>query len=840
MVWGVGCHKGDTILSDNEKNIEEKIELQENEELKIPDILPLLPIRDVVVYPFMIIPLFVGREMSIKAVDNALAGDRMILLATQHDVGDEDPPADKIYEVGTIAMIMRMLKLPDGRVKILVQGLAKARITEFVADSPYYTVRTERQFDLVSQDMTLETEALIRNVREQLAKIIELGKHISPEIMVILENVQEPGSLGDLIASNLALKVADAQMLLEINDPIARLTKVNDFLSREVELLSVQAKIQSAAREEMGKNQKEYYLREQMKAIQTELGDNEGKEELAEIRKAIEAAKMPELVQKEAFKQLGRLENMHQDAGEAGIIRTYLDWLVEIPWSKSSRDSLDIIRAEKILNDDHFYLDKIKERILEFLAVRKLKKKMKGPILCFVGPPGVGKTSLGKSIARAMNRKFVRMSLGGVRDEAEIRGHRRTYIGAMPGRIIQAMKQAGTNNPLIMLDEIDKLGYDYKGDPSSALLEVLDPEQNNSFSDHYINQPFNLSNVMFIATANQIDPLPSALRDRMEVIHLSGYTEEEKLQIAKRYLVPRQINENGLKDKNISFDDDALNEIIIKHTREAGLRNLEREIGTVCRKVARKVAEGSKRNVKVSVKNLNTYLGAPKYLREEDLEHNEIGVVNGLAWTPVGGEILHIEATLMKGKGGLTLTGQLGDVMKESVQAAHTYSRAHASEIGVEPEFFQEHEIHVHVPAGAIPKDGPSAGVAMTVALMSVLIQTPVCKDVAMTGEVTLRGKVLPIGGLKEKILAAVRSHIKIIIIPEQNKKDLEDVPAEILKRVKIVPVSNVTEALKIALVKYPVISIKGGNEHPQKARSTALTPKVLVRPSKEISAKAA
>ena len=791
-------------MSETENIIEKDSEKQDAEELKIPDMLPLLPVRDVVVYPFMIIPLFVGREMSIKAVDSALAGDRMILLATQHEISEEDPPADKIYGVGTVAMIMRMLKLPDGRVKILVQGLAKARISEFVSEKPFYTVRIDRINDVPLLDVSLEVEALIRTVREQLAKIVELGKQISPEVVVILENIQDPGSMADLIASNLGLKVADAQQLLEMVDPVARLTKVNEFLNREVELLSVQVKIQSAAREEMGKNQREYFLREQIRAINQELGDGEGKEELVEIRKAIEAAKMPEGVQKEALKQLGRLENMHQDAGEAGIIRTYLDWLVEIPWSKTSRDSLDIVRAEKILNDDHFYLEKIKERILEFLAVRKLKKKMKGPILCFVGPPGVGKTSLGKSIARAMGRKFVRISLGGVRDEAEIRGHRRTYIGALPGRIIQGMKQAGTNNPVFMLDELDKLGYDYKGDPSSALLEVLDPEQNHSFSDHYINQPFNLSNVMFIATANQIDPLPSALRDRMEVINLSGYTEEEKLEIARRYLVPRQLKENGLKDKHISFDDDAIREIIAKYTREAGLRNLERQIGTVCRKVARKVAEGSKRIVKVTGKNLNSFLGAPKYLREDDLDHNEIGVVNGLAWTPVGGEILHIEATLMQGKAGLTLTGQLGDVMKESVQAAHSYIRAHADELYVKPEFFQEHEIHVHVPAGAIPKDGPSAGVAMTTALVSVITRIPVRKDVAMTGEITLRGKVLPIGGLKEKILAAVRSEMRMVIIPFQNKKDLEEIPADILKKVKIVPVKMVEEALKLALENYP------------------------------------
>ena len=791
-------------MSENENATNESQEKLEIEELKIPEILPLLPVRDVVVYPFMIIPLFVGREMSIKAVDSALAGDRMILLATQHEMSDEDPPSDKIYRVGTVAMIMRMLKLPDGRVKILVQGLTKARITDFIQEKPFYTVSIERMNDFPFIDISLETEALLRTVREQLSKMIELGRQISPEVMVILENIQDPGSMADLIASNLGLKLADAQQLLETADPVSRLTKVNEFLNREVELLRVQAKIQNAAREEMGKNQREYYLREQMRAIQQELGDGDGKEEIAEIRKSIEDAKMPENVRKEALKQLSRLENMHSDSGEAGIIRTYLDWLTELPWSRSSRDSLDIARAEKILNEDHFYLDKIKERILEFLSVRKLKKKMKGPILCFVGPPGVGKTSLGKSIARAMNRKFVRISLGGVRDEAEIRGHRRTYLGALPGRIIQGMKQAGTNNPVFMLDELDKLGYDYKGDPSSALLEVLDPEQNHSFSDHYINQPFNLSNVMFIATANQIDPIPSALRDRMEVINLSGYTEEEKLEIARRYLVPRQIKENGLKSKNITFEDDAIREIISKYTREAGLRNLEREIGTVCRKIARKTAEGNKKPIKITSKTVHTFLGAAKFLREDDLEHNEIGVVNGLAWTPVGGEILHVEATLMEGKSGLTLTGQLGDVMKESVQAAHTYLRAHSEMLGVEPQFFQEHEIHVHVPAGAIPKDGPSAGIAMITALVSILTKTAVRKDVAMTGEITLRGKVLPIGGLKEKILAAVRSGIKTVIIPLQNKKDLEDIPADILKKIRIVPVKMIDEALKLTLEKSP------------------------------------
>jgi len=596
------------------------------EELHIPEILPLLPIRDVVVYPFMIIPLFVGREASIKAVDQALAGDRMIMLATQHDIGDEEPNPDQIYNVGTVGMIMRMLKLPDGRVKILVQGLVKARIVEYVEEKPFHTVRIERMIENTAPE-TLETEALVRTVREQLARIAELGKQISPEVMVILENITDPGSMADLISSNIGLKLTEAQQLLEIADPVQRLTKVNEFLAKEYEMLSVQAKIQHAAREEMGKNQKEYYLREQMKAIQHELGDNDGKEELEELRKSIEAARMPETVQKEALKQLGRLERMHGDSGEAGVIRTYLDWLIELPWSKTTRDSHDITRAKKILDEDHCYLDKVKDRILEFLAVRKLNKNMKGPILCFVGPPGVGKTSLGRSVARALNRKFVRISLGGVRDEAEIRGHRRTYLGAMPGRIIQGLKQAGSKNPVFMLDELDKMGYDYKGDPSAALLEVLDPQQNSNFSDHYINHPFDLSNVLFLATANHSDQIPAALYDRMEVINIPGYTEEEKLEIAKRFLVPRQMKENGLKNKQIVFTDEALQEIIAKYTREAGLRNLEREIGNVCRKVARKIAEGNKRQVKITPATVHTFLGAPKYLRDDEMDKNEIGVV---------------------------------------------------------------------------------------------------------------------------------------------------------------------------------------------------------------------
>ncbi len=777
----------------------------ENEDLRIPDVLPLLPVRDVVVYPYMILPLFVGREISIAAVDHALSKDRLIFLATQRDVSDEDPAPDAIYTVGTVAMIMRMLKLPDGRVKILVQGLSKGRITEFEKLKPFYSVHIERIAEPSVPEGSLETEALMRTVKEQLNKIVSLGKAISPEVMVIVENMQEPGSLADLIASNIGLKVEDAQRLLEIIDPLERLKRVNELLNKENELLTMQARIQSAAKEEMGRSQREYFLREQLRAIQQELGETDARaEEMAELRKAIESAKMPPTVEKEALKQLGRLEQMHPEAAESGMLRTYLDWLVELPWSKSTKDVLDIGRAREILDEDHYYLEKIKERILEFLAVRKLKKKMKGPILCFVGPPGVGKTSLGKSIARAMGRKFVRISLGGVRDEAEIRGHRRTYVGAMPGRIIQGLKQAGSNNPVFMLDEIDKIGADFRGDPSSALLEVLDPEQNHAFSDHYINLPFNLANVMFIATANQIDTVPGPLQDRMEVIQLAGYTEEEKLQIARRYLVPRQVKENGISEEILAISDEALKTVIGKYTREAGLRNLEREIGTICRKVARRVAEGEKKQFMVNTVAVAKYLGPPKFLREGEMEKNEVGVVTGLAWTPVGGEILYIEATVMPGKGGLTLTGHLGEVMKESVQAAFSYIRSRAAELGLAEDFLSNLDIHVHVPAGAIPKDGPSAGITMATALVSALTKIPVRKDVAMTGEITLRGKVLPIGGLKEKMLAAIRAGVTTIIIPEQNRKDLEEIPRHILKKVKVIPAKDIDDVLTVALEKFP------------------------------------
>lgn len=775
----------------------------EAEELKIPDTLPLLPVRDIVVFPYMILPLFIGREMSIKAVDDALAKDRLILLVAQKDISDEDPKPEGIHKVGTVAMIMRMLKLPDGRVKILVQGLTKAAIDEYVQLTPTYLVKLTKMKEPPIPEISLETEALMRAVKEQVGKIISMGKILSPDVILILDSINDPGRLADLVASNLGLKIEESQQILEIVDPIERLNKINEFLNREVQLLTMQVKIQSQAREEMTKTQREYYLREQLRAIQSELGEiDEKAEEITDLKEKIKAAKMPEEVEKESNKQLKRLEQMHPDAAESGVIRTYIEWLAELPWSVATQDNLDLKAAQNVLDEDHYDLEKVKERIVEYLGVRKLKEKMKGPILCFVGPPGVGKTSLGKSIARALGRKFIRISLGGMRDEAEIRGHRRTYVGALPGRIIQGIKQAGTNNPIFMLDEIDKVGTDWRGDPSSALLEVLDPEQNNTFSDHYLNLPFDLSNVMFITTANVLDPIPAALRDRMEVISLSGYTEEEKVKIAKKYLISRQVEENGLKAENIDITDEGLRMIISQYTREAGLRNLEREIAGVCRKVARKIAEGQKTVTKVTAANIHRFLGVPKILPEAEQEKSEVGVATGLAWTEAGGEILYIETSILKGKGNLILTGHLGDVMKESAQAALSYARSKAGEFNIPEDFYEKNDIHIHVPAGAIPKDGPSAGVTMATSLISALTKIPVSKDVAMTGEITLIGRVLPIGGLKEKALAALMAGIKTIIIPSRNKKDLEDIPKELRKKINFIFADHIDDVLKVALLK--------------------------------------
>jgi len=776
---------------------------QETQQVEVPERLPLLPIRDIVIFPYMILPLFVGRDMSIKAIDDALSGNRMILLVAQKDLNTENPEPDDLYGVGTVGMIMRMLKLPDGRVKILVQGITKAKIKSYVQSEPYFQVDIDKIVEAKVEKVTLEIEALMRNVKEQLEKMSNLGKMLLPDIMVIVENIDDPGKLADLVASNLGLKVEAAQEVLEITDPRERLIKVNEIISKEIEVLSMQQKIQADARGEIDKSQREYFLREQLKAIQKELGEvDERTEEINDLRKKIEEALMPEKVRTEVDKQLKRLERMHPDAAEAGVIRSYIETLVEIPWSKSTPDSLDIKAAKKVLDEDHYDLEKVKERILEYLAVRKLKEKLKGPILCFVGPPGVGKTSLGKSIARALGREFFRMSLGGMRDEAEIRGHRRTYVGALPGRIIQGIRQCGTNNPVFMLDEVDKVGADFRGDPSAALLEVLDPEQNFAFVDHYLAVPFDLSNVMFITTANLVDPIIPALKDRMEVIHLAGYTEEEKKGIAQSYLIPRQMKENGVTEKDIVITDQALMQMISQYTRESGLRNLEREIANVCRKVARKIAEGRKGLVRVSAGDVHKYLGSPKYLSEEEREKDEVGVATGLAWTEAGGEILYIETTTMRGKGGLTLTGHLGEVMKESAQAAMSYVRSKAPKLGIKEDVFAKTDIHIHVPAGAIPKDGPSAGVTMATSITSALTGRAVNKDVAMTGEVTLRGRVLPIGGLKEKTLAARRAGIKTVIIPKRNSKDLEDIPKIVKKSIKFVLAEHMDEVLDAALLK--------------------------------------
>jgi len=776
--------------------------IADEEQIKIPDILPLLPVRDTVIFPYMILPLFVGRESSIKTVDEALSKDRMIFLATQKVATDDNPTPAAIYSVGTAAMVMKMLKLPDGRVKILVQGLAKGIVKEYLQDKPLFAVRIQRVVELPMEDVSLEAEALIRSVKEQSEKVLTLKGIISPDVLAILDQIEEPGRLADLVASNLKLKIEDAQKILETFHPLQRLKKVNEYLSKEVQVSTMQAKIQSQAREEMSKTQREYFLREQLKAIKSELGDiDEKTQEVNELKEKIKKAKMPPEVEKEANKQVNRLEQMHPESAEATIVRTYLDWLVEIPWSVSTVDNLDIKKAKQVLDEDHYNLEKVKERILEYLGVRKLKEKMKGPILCFVGPPGVGKTSLGKSIARALGRKFTRISLGGIRDEAEIRGHRRTYIGSLPGRIIQGIKTAGSNNPVFMLDEIDKVGTDFRGDPSAALLEALDPEQNFAFSDHYLNVPFDLSKVMFITTANILDPIPPALKDRMEVLNLAGYTSEEKLKITTQFLFPRQLEENGISKEILSISDEAILRIISQYTKEAGVRNLEREIASVCRKVARRIAEDEKGPFHVSSLNLHKYLGSPKFLPEVELDVNEIGLATGLAWTSVGGEILHVETTTMKGKGNLTLTGHLGDVMKESAQAALSYTRSKSKEFDLDPDFYEKLDIHIHVPAGAIPKDGPSAGITMATSLVSALMRIPVRKDVAMTGEITLRGSVLPIGGLKEKTLAALRSKIKNIIIPDQNRKDLEEIPPYIRRKVNFIFVKNMDEILKVALV---------------------------------------
>lgn len=770
----------------------------------IPSSLPMLPVRDIVVFPYMILPLYVGREASIRAVEESLAKNRLIFLASQKEITEETPTPNSIYEIGTIASIGRMRKLSDGRVKILIRGVCKGRVVKYLKSDGNFEVQVEKIEEPLLGGTPVEFEAMIRNAKEQLEKIIALGRMLSPDILLVLDDVSEPGRLADLIASNLGLKVTDAQRVLETHDPKLRLQLVNEILGNELEVLQMQAKIRNTAKDEMSKSQREYFLREQMRAIKNELGENDSKsDEMDELREKLAHAGMPEAVHQEALKQLGRLERMHPDASEASMVRTYLDWLVELPWNKSTEDRLDLELAHKILDEDHYDLHKVKERILEFLAVRKLKNKdMKGPILCFVGPPGVGKTSLGKSIAKSMGREYFRIALGGVKDEAEIRGHRRTYVGAMPGKIIQSLKQIKTNNPVVVLDEIDKLGSDFRGDPSAAMLEVLDPEQNSTFRDNYLNVDFDLSNVLFIATANVYENIPAALRDRMETIQISGYTNNDKVLIAKQHLVNRQIENNGISADHIEFTDEGLTYLISHYTREAGLRNLEREIGSVCRKVAKRFVMGNKNKVRVTPDVVVELLGAPRFLKDEKLKENQVGITTGLAWTQAGGEVLYVESLKMKGKGGLTLTGQLGDVMKESAKAAWSYARAHCDELGIEHDWFEGNEVHVHLPAGAIPKDGPSAGVTIATSLTSLMTGTPVRKDIAMTGEITLAGRVLPVGGIKEKTLAALTHGVTTVILPLANQKDVADIPKEFKEKLKFIFVENLDEVFALAFDK--------------------------------------
>ena len=775
-------------------------------DIEFKESMPLLPIRDIVVYPFMILPLFVGRDASIQAVESSLSNfDRLILLSSQKDITDESPHPDEIYRVGTVAMIMRMRKLPDGRLKILVQGLSKAKITNFEQEAPFFKVKLEKIIEPISQHDEVETNALMRTIKEQLEKVISLGKVLSSDILMVLEDIHEPGRLADLISSNLNLHVSEAQMILETFDPIERLHKINDIIARELEIISMQNKIKGGNKNSSDIDQKEYFLREQIKAIKNELGDesSDPEDEFKELKNKIVAAKMPEEAEKESLKQLSRLEKMHPDSSESAIIRNYLEWMVDLPWSKESVEQIDLDQSLATLNEDHFDLEKVKERILEYLAVKMLKgKEMKGPILCFAGPPGVGKTSLGKSIAKAVGREFVRISLGGVKDEAEIRGHRRTYVGSMPGRMIQALKQVQSNNPLVLLDEVDKMGGDFRGDPASALLEVLDPEQNSFFRDHYINTPFDLSNIMFIATANNLESIPGPLKDRMEIINLSGYTHEEKLAISKKYLIPKQMKENGISNDHVDFSDDSLSVVIKNFTLEAGLRNLERKIGALCRKVAMKIAKGEINKTSITPVLVEKYLGPPQFTEEDAQIYDEVGVATGLAWTSFGGSVLYIESTMMSGT-GLTLTGQLGDVMQESAKTAMGYIRSKAEDFGIDHAIFKEYELHVHLPAGATPKDGPSAGITLATSLVSLLTNMPIDKSVAMTGEITLTGKVLPIGGLKEKALAAMRMDIKKIIIPWKNKKDLVDIPEEYRKNLEFLPVKNFYEVLEIAILNW-------------------------------------
>ncbi|MEK4512472.1 endopeptidase La [Paenibacillus anaericanus] len=761
---------------------------------------PLLPLRGLLVYPSMVLHLDVGREKSVKALEKAMVDDNLILLCSQSEVNIEEPTQEDIFRIGTVAKVRQMLKLPNGTIRVLVEGMERAEILEYLENEEYYEVFAQERPEEETEDP--EVDALMRTVLTQFEHYINLSKKVTPETLAAVSDIEEAGRLADVITSHLSLKIKDKQEILETIDVRKRLEKLLDILNNEREVLELERKINQRVKKQMEKTQKEYYLREQMKAIQKELGEKEGRTgEVEELRAQLEEKGLPDKVREKVEKEIDRLEKMPTSSAEGGVIRNYVEWLLSLPWSNAEEEDLDLTKAEQILNEDHYGLDEPKERVLEYLAVQKLVKKLKGPILCLVGPPGVGKTSLARSIARSLNREFVRISLGGVRDEAEIRGHRRTYVGAMPGRIIQGMKTAGTLNPVVLLDEIDKMASDFRGDPSSALLEVLDPEQNNTFSDHFIELPFDLSNVMFVTTANAVHNIPRPLLDRMEMLYIPGYTELEKLQIATRYLLPKQKREHGLEPEQLEIGEDGLLRTIREYTRESGVRNLEQQIAALCRKVAKSIVSGGKEQVVITPEDIKDYLGIPKFRHGVAELEDQIGTVTGLAWTEVGGETLIIEVTVVPGTGKLTLTGKLGDVMKESAQAAFSYTRSKAEVLGIAPDFHEKNDIHIHIPEGAIPKDGPSAGITIATALISALTNRYVSKDVAMTGEITLRGRVLPIGGLKEKSLAAHRAGYKKILLPMDNERDLKDIPDSVKEDVVFVPVSHMDQVLEHALV---------------------------------------
>ena len=778
---------------------------------QLPPELPVVALRDLVIFPLMVMPLRVGRPKSIKAVDAVAADLRMFITVMQKDREIQDPkPPDDLYQIGTLVGILRMIRSPEGDIQLFVRGLSRVRIEEWTQTEPYLKARYSVIDETVEQ--TIEVEALMNTAKDMFRQMAQLSPQIPEEAVNFMASINNPAHLADLLVSSLNMPMQERQRFLEMTDPVQRLRELIPLLSREIQVLELTQKIQEQARQELDKAQREFILRQQLREIQKELGETP-EAEIEELRQKIEAAGMPEDVKEVALRELDRLSKMHPASAEYTVSRTYLDWLVSLPWNKVTEDNLDIANAKRVLDEDHYDLDDVKDRLLEFLAVRKLKQDTKGPILCFVGPPGVGKTSLGQSIARALGRKFVRISLGGIRDEAEIRGHRRTYVGALPGRIIQGLRQAGTKNPVFMLDEVDKLGIDFRGDPAAALLEVLDPEQNHSFVDHYLDVPFDLSQVLFICTANITDTIPPALLDRMEVIRLPGYSHEEKLQIAKRYLVPRNLKEHGLTEDNLEFTDEALSTIIKQYTREAGVRNLNREIANVCRKVARRVAEGNTEKVIVTPEVVTEFLGPPKFIEEIAERQPQVGVATGLAWTPFGGSVLFVETTKMPGKGSLTITGHLGEIMKESAQAALSYVRSRSEQLGIPEDFFSKHDIHIHVPAGAIPKDGPSAGITMATALASLATERPVRHDIAMTGEITLTGRILPVGGIKEKVLAAKEAGITEIILPAQNEKDLVEIPEHIRNSLRFHFVENMDEVLEIALLPAPEVeTVKVGS----------------------------